>query len=249
MSAEEGTAAAPVEEQKEEQVAAAEAQAEETKTEASAQCDKECCCECECPCKMLCEPFEKSEFFGEMKKLFMWDNVMQSLLAFAVMNVFFLLILYFKFSVFGLVCWVLFFALLAALAYDFQHVLGYFQKKEVPSRFAENKCEVPAKYIDGFFTLVASIVNAFLGVALNAIKIRCVPFSLAMIGVFLVLIFLAGHVCCFCTLYIALLFCFVWFRLYRDQKNAIDELFAKAKNFAKQQIELVKEKINKPKTN
>ena len=246
MSAEEVAAAAPVEDQKtEEEVVAP---VEEPKTEAP-KCTTECCGGCECPCKMLCEPFEKSEFFAEMKELFMWDNLMRSLLAFAVMNVFFLLILYFKFSVFGLVCWVLFFALLAALAYDFQHVLGFFQKKDVPSRFAEMQFEVPAKYIDGFFDLVASLVKAFLGVAVNAITIRCVPYTLAMVGVFLVLIFLAGHVCCFCTLYIALLFCFIWFRLYRDQKQAIDDLFAKAKDFAKKQIELVKEKINKPKTN
>lgn len=247
MSADEVAAVPPVEEPKEE--VAPETVAEENKSEEPAKCTTECCGACECPCKMLCEPFEKSEFFAEMKELFMWDNLMRSLLAFAVMNVFFLLVLYFKFSVFGLVCWALFFALLAALAYDFQHVLGFFQKKEVPSRFAEMKFEVPAKYIDGFFSLVASLVKAFLGVALNAIMIRCVPFSLAMVGVFLVLIFLAGHVCCFCTLYVALLFCFIWFRLYRDQKKAIDDLSAKAKDFAKKQIELVKEKINKPKTN
>jgi len=49
-------------------------------------------------------------------------------------------------------------------------------------------------------------------------------------------------------LYVAILFCFIWFRLYNDHQAKIDELFQKAKDFIQQQIQQLKEKINKPKS-
>jgi len=48
-------------------------------------------------------------------------------------------------------------------------------------------------------------------------------------------------------LYVAILFCFIWFRLYEDHKQAVDDLFAKIKEFVKKQIDQLKEKLNKPK--
>jgi len=48
-------------------------------------------------------------------------------------------------------------------------------------------------------------------------------------------------------LYAAILFCFIWFRLYNDHKQAIDDLFEKVKKMIEEQIQKVKEQINKPK--
>jgi len=49
-------------------------------------------------------------------------------------------------------------------------------------------------------------------------------------------------------LYAGILFCFIWFRLYRDHGDKIDELFAKLKAKVQELIEQVKGKLNKPKT-
>jgi len=48
-------------------------------------------------------------------------------------------------------------------------------------------------------------------------------------------------------LYAAILFSFIWFRLYEDHKEGVDNLFAKIKEFIKKQFEQLKEKLNKPK--
>jgi len=48
-------------------------------------------------------------------------------------------------------------------------------------------------------------------------------------------------------LYVAILFCFIWFRLYRDHKDGVDNFFAKVKEFIQKQFEQLKEKLNKPK--
>jgi len=48
--------------------------------------------------------------------------------------------------------------------------------------------------------------------------------------------------------YALLLFSFIWFRLYNDHKEAVDNLFAKLKAFVKEQFDKLKEMINKPKS-
>jgi len=68
-----------------------------------------------------------------------------------------------------------------------------------------------------------------------------------MLGGFLVLIYLAGHWGFAGMLYAAILFCFIWFRLYNDHQQAVDDLWAKIKDAVNKQIEQLKEKLNKPK--
>jgi len=200
-----------------------------------------------CPCEMITKPFEESEFFGKAKEVFMWKDLMKSLLVFCVVNVFFVLLLCYDFTVIGLFCWIFFFALLAALCFDIMHVIGYFKGEEKPSLLADKNFEFPGEYIDGFFQLVAAIIKAFLAVAVNAVLIRNVVFSLSMVFGFLFIIYLAGHWGVCGILYASILFCFIWFRLYNDHKEAIDNLFQKAKEFLQKQFEQLKEKINKPK--
>jgi len=234
---------APVEEEKpvEEPVQEEEKPAEEEKKPAPA-------CSGECPCEMICKPFEESEFFGEMKAIFLWDDLIKSLAVFCALNVFFVLLLCYDFTVLGLICWVAFFATLAGLGVDIMRVIAYFKGEEAQSNLAGKEVELPAKYIDGFFDLVKSLLKAFLNVCLNAIFVKNVVFSLSMLAGFLVLIYLAGHWGIAGMLYAAILFCFIWFRLYRDHKDAVDNLFAKIKEQVQKLIEQVKEKINKPKS-
>lgn len=204
-------------------------------------------CSGECPCEMIAQPFRDSEFFGKAKEIFMWNDLMKSLAVFVAVNVFFVLLLCYDFTVLGLICWIGFFALIAALIFDIMYVIAYFKGEEAKSNLADKQFAIPGEYIDGFFSLAAAVFKAFLGVCLNAILIRSVPFSLGMLGGFLVLIYLAGHWGICGMLYAAILFCFIWFRLYNDHKDAIDNLFAKAKEFVQKQIEQLKEKLNKPK--
>lgn len=201
-----------------------------------------------CPCEMITKPFQESEFFGKAKEIFMWNDLMTSLLVFCIVNVFFIVLLCYEFTVLGLICWICFFALLAGLIMDIMRVIKFFQGEEAESAIPIKDIPIPAEQIDGFFKLVSAVIQAFLGVCVNAILVRSVPFSLGMIFGFLFLIYLAGHMGICAMLYVAILFCFIWFRLYNDHQAKIDELFQKAKDFIQQQIQQLKEKINKPKS-
>jgi len=205
-------------------------------------------CSGESPCEMIAQPFRDSPFFAKAKEIFMWNDLMVTLACFVVVNVFFVLLLCYEFTVLGLICWIAFFALLAGIGYDIMYIIAYFKGESAESKLAKINFTIPGEYIDGFFKLVGDVVKAFLGVCVNAILIRNIPFSLGMIFGFLFLIYLAGHMGICAMLYVAILFCFVWFRLYNDHQAKIDELFQKAKDFVNQQIEQIKEKINKPKT-
>jgi len=232
----------PVEEEpKAEEPAPEEKPAEEEKPKAASTCSGEC------PCEMICKPFEESEFFGEMKTIFLWDDLIKSLAVFCAVNVFFVLLLCYDFTVLGLICWVAFFATIAALIFDIMRVIAYFQGEQKDSLLAGKKVELPVKYIDGFFDLAKSIFVAFLKICLNAIFVENIVFSLSMLGGFLVLIYLASKWGVAGMLYAGILFCFIWFRLYRDHKDAVDNLFAKLKEQVQKLIDQVKEKINKPK--
>jgi len=223
------------------------AQEEEAPKEEAPKASSGSACSGECPCDMICKPFQESEFFGKAKELFMWTDLMKSLLAFCIFQVFFVLLLCYDFTVIGLVCWVCFFALIAALCFDIQHVIAYFKGEDAKGQLADKNFEVPAEYIDGFFSLVAAVIKALIGVCVNAILIRSVPFSLGMIFGFLFTIYLSAKMGICGMLYAAIFFCFIWFRLYHDKKDTIDGLFQKLKDLINQQIQNIKEKINKPK--
>jgi len=240
---EETPAAEPAPEEPAPEAAAEPEAAEEKKEEKPAAAP----CSGSCPCDMITEPFKKSEFFGKAKEIFMWNDLMVSLGVFCVVNVFFILLICYDFTVVGLICWISLFALLAALCFDIMHVIAYFKGENTPSQLADKNFAVPADYIKGFFELVAGVVEAFLGVCINAILIRSVPFSLGMIFGFLFIIYLAAKMGICGMLYAAILFCFIWFRLYNDHQAKIDELFQKLKDFVNQQIQQLKEKLNKPK--
>jgi len=232
---------APVEEAPAEEPKAEEAPAEEPKKAAPA-------CSGECPCEMISKPFQESKFFGEMKKIFLWkEDIMKSLAVFVVVNVFFLLLLCYDFTVVGLLCWIAFFATIAGLCFDILRVIAYFKNEQAESKLASFSFEVPAEWIDGAFEFFGSLFKAFLGVCVNAILVRNVVFSLSMLGGFLVLIYLATKWGICGMLYAAILFCFIWFRLYEDHKEGIDNLWEKIKDLVKKQFEQLKEKINKPK--
>jgi len=237
---------APVEEPAAEEPAPAEEPAaEEPKEEAPKAAAP--ACSGESPCDMICKPFQESEFFGKAKEIFMWTDLMKTLLAFCVINVFFVLLICYDFTVVGLICWIFFFALLAAICFDIMRIIAFFKGEEAQSQLAGKEFAVPGEYIDGFFNLVSGVVKAFLGVCINAVLLRSIPFSLGMIFGFLFLIYLAGHMGLCGMLYAAILFCFIWFRLYNDHKQAIDDLFEKVKKMIEEQIQKVKEQINKPK--
>jgi len=241
MSEEEvGTAPEPQQEEPQTE----EPQTEEPKAEEP---KKAAACTGDCPCDMILKPFQESKFFDKIKKVFLWDDLMISLAVFCAVNVFFVLLLCYEFTVLGLICWIAFFALIAGLIFDILRVIAYFKGEQAESKLASFNVEVPAEYIDGLFDLFKDMFKAFLGVCINAILVRSVVFSLSMLAGFLVLIYLASRVGICGMLYAAILFCFIWFRLYRDHKEGIDNLWEKIKDFAKKQFEKVKEQINKPK--
>jgi len=233
---------APAEEPKEE-----EAPKEEAPKAAAPSCSGEC------PCKMFTEPFEKSPFFNDMKEIFLWKDLMKSLAVFCAVNVFFVLLLCYDFTVLGLLCWIAFFLTIVGLIIDVQRVIAHFKGEAEPetmfNKFPETvtKVEIPEGPIKGFFELVTSLIIAFLNVCLNAIFVKDICFSLGMLGGFLVLIYLAAKWGVAGMLYAGILFCFIWFRLYQDHKEGIDNLFAKLKEQVNKLIETIKEKINKPK--
>jgi len=233
----------PAEEPPKEEAPAEEAPKEEEKpaaAPASAACG-------ESPCEMIKKPFQDSPFFAKAKEIFMWGDLMKSLAVFCAVNVFFVLLLCYDFTVVGLICWICFFALLAALCFDIMRVIAFFKGENAESQLAGKDIPIPGEYIDGFFKLVGDIVKAFLGVCVNAVLIRSIPFSLGMIFGFLFLIYLAGKMGICAMVYVAILFCFIWFRLYNDHQQAIDDLWEKIKKMVNDQIQKVKEQINKPK--
>jgi len=204
-------------------------------------------CSGECPCEVMKKAFD-GEFFNEMKHIFMWEDLMPSLAVFCGVNIFFLILICYEFTVLGLFCWIAFFLTIAGLCVDIKRVIAYFKGEAEPDSFFKDKnFEVPAKYIDGFFDLVKSVIKGFINIAISAVLVRSVVFSLSMLGGFLFLIYLAGHLGMCGLLYGAILFCFIWFRLYHDKQEAIDNLWAKLKEFVQKQFEQLKEKLNKPK--
>jgi len=250
MSEEGEPAPAPVEEEKVEEPAPEEPAPEEPAPEEKKEEEPKKAapaCSGECPCEMICKPFQESPFFGEMKEIFMWKDLMKSLAVFVAVNIFFVILLCYDFTVLGLICWVAFFATIAGLGFDILRVIAYFKNEEAESKLKDWNFEVPAKYIDGFFEFFGSLVKAFLGVCINAVLVRNVVFSLSMLGGFLVIIYLAAHWGFAGIFYAAILFCFIWFRLYEDHKEGVDNLWAKIKEFVQKQFEQLKEKLNKPK--
>jgi len=250
--AEEGEPApAPVEEEKVEEPAPAEEPvAEEPPKEEEAPKESApapAACDGECPCEMIAKPFKESKFFEGLKEIFMWKDLMKSLAVFCAVNVFFILLICYDFTVLGLICWIAFFALLAFLCIDIMRVIAHFKGEQAESKVPVKEFKVPDEYIDGFFELVTSVIKAFLAVCVNAVLIKNVVFSVSMIFGFLFLIYLAGHMGITGMLYAAILFCFIWFRLYNDHQQAIDDLYAKIKAEIKKQIDQLKEKLNKPK--
>jgi hypothetical protein len=238
---------APVEEPpKEEEPAPAEEKKEEEPKKESAACSGEC------PCEMITKPFKESKFFDDMKKIFMWEDLMTSLAVFVVVNIFFILLLCYDFTVLGLICWIAFFGTLAGICIDIQRVIAHFKEQPEPESMFEKmefikKFEIPEEPIKGFFELATSVIVAFLNVCKNAILVKSVVFSLGMLIGFLVLICLAGKWGICGILYAAILFCFVWFRLYNDHKEGVDKCFAAIKEQIDKLIAKAKEAINKPK--
>jgi len=233
-------AAEPVQEEPAQDAPAAEEPKEEPKAAAPA-------CSGECPCEMIAKPFKDNEFFNDMKKIFMWEDLMPSLAVFVAVNIFFVLLVCYDFTVVGLICWVALFGTIAGLIFDILRVIAYFKGEQAESKLAGFNFEVPAKWIDNAFVFFAALLKAFLGVCINAVLVRNVVFSLGMLGGFLVIIYLAGKWGLAGMLWAATLFCFVWFRLYKDHGDAVDNLWAKIKEFVQKQIDQLKEKINKPK--
>jgi hypothetical protein len=233
-----------VEEPKQEEAPAAEEPKEEAKEEAPKAAPA---CSGECPWEQIAKPFQESPFFAKAKEIFMWNDLMTSLACFVVINIFFVLLVCYDFTVVGLICWIAFFALLAALVFDIMYVIAFFKGEEAKSNLADKNIPLPGEYIDGFFKLVGDVVKAFLGVCINAVLLRSIPFSIGMIFGFLFLIYLAGHMGICGMLYVAILFCFIWFRLYNDHHDKIDELWEKLKSFVKEQYQKVMDNINKPK--
>jgi len=238
---------APVEEppKEEEPAPVEEEKKEEPKKESAA-------CSGECPCEMIIKPFKESKFFDDMKKIFMWEDLMTSLAVFVVVNIFFILLLCYDFTVLGLICWIAFFGTLAGLCVDIQRVIAHFKEQPEPESMFEKmefikKFEIPEDPIKGFFELATSVIVAFLNVCKNAILVKSVVFSLSMLFGFLVLIYLAGKWGICGILYAAILFCFVWFRLYNDHKEGVDKCFAAIKEQIDKLIAKAKEAINKPK--
>lgn len=236
MNQEEQPIEHPVEEQPEQN------QEEEVAAKAAEPaCCGECCCKC--PCKVLCEPFQKSKLFGKLKKLFMWEKPINSAIALGVFTGVFVLIRCFNFTVYGLFFWAMFLGLLAALGMDIQRIIKFFKGVDEPSRLADKKIDVPAEYIDGFFQLVADFVKALCEFAADVVLLRNIQLSLSMVLGSIILIVLAGHVRLITMLYVAIVICFIWFRLYHEQHEKIDKLAAKVVDMAKEQIKKIKEKI------
>jgi len=238
---------APVEEppKEEEPAPVEEEKKEEPKKESAA-------CSGECPCEMITKPFKESKFFEDLKKVFMWEDLMTSLAVFCAVNVFFILLLCYDFTVLGLICWIAFFGTIAGLCIDIQRVIHHFKEEpEGESNFEKmefiKKFEIPEDPIKGFFELATSVIVAFLNVCKNAILVKSVVFSISMLVGFLVLIYLAGKWGICGMLYAGILFCFIWFRLYNDHKEGVDKLFATIKEQVEKLIQKAKEAINKPK--
>jgi len=199
------------------------------------------------PWEMIKKPFEESKFFEDMKHIFMWEDLMVSLAVFCAVNIFFLVLICYEFTTLGLFCWICFFLVIAGLCFDIMRVIAFFKNEDAPSKLAGYNFEVPEKYIDGFFDLVKSLLKTFIAICVNAILVRNIVFSLGMLGGFLFIIYLAGHLGVRGMIYGFILFSFIWFRLYHDKKDMIDDLWEKIKAFVQKQIDQIKEKINKPK--
>jgi len=242
---------APVEEEKKEEEPAP---AEEEKKEEEPKKESAPACSGECPCEMITKPFKESKFFEDMKKIFMWEDLMVSLAVFCAVNVFFVLLLCYDFTVLGLICWIAFFGTLVGLCIDIQRVIHHFKEEpEGESMFEKvmpecvKNFQIPEDPIKGFFELATSVIVAFLNVCKNAIYVKSVVFSISMLVGFLVLIYLAGKWGICGMLYAGILFCFIWFKLYNDHKEGVDKLFATIKEKVQELINKAKEAINKPK--
>jgi hypothetical protein len=252
---------APVEEPQVEEPAApaeepAEAPAEEPAAPAEAPAEapageSKCCGKCnldwESAIKTLKAPFENVEAYQEVHDIFHWTNLINSAIAFVVVNVVFTLCLRYKYNLLTVVFLVAFFALLAALIFDIKRVIAYFKGEKAESLLANFKIPEYEQYLQGFFKFMTGIVKALVALVGDVVLVRDVLLSVCFVPGCLILAFIFQKLDVAWIAYLLVLFFFGWCPLYDHFPEQVNKALAAAKDAISKAISAAKDASNKPK--
>jgi len=244
---------APVEEQKVEEPAPEPEAAPEPAAEPAAEpakCEGGCKCnlDWESAIKALKAPFENVESFQEVHDIFHWTNLINSAIAFVVVNVVATLVLRYKYNLLTVVFLVAFFALLAALIFDIKRVIAYFKEgKKEESQLAKFNIPEYDQYLQGFFKFMTGIIKALVALVGDVVLVRDVLLSVCFVPGCLILAFIFQKLNVAWIAYLLILFFFAWCPLYDHFPEQVDKALAAIKDGISKAIAAAKDASNKPK--
>jgi len=244
---------APVEEQKVEEPAPEPEAAPEPAAEPAAEpakCEGGCKChlDWESAIKALKAPFENVESFQEVHDIFHWTNLINSAIAFVVVNVVATLVLRYKYNLLTVVFLVAFFALLAALIFDIKRVIAYFKEgKKEESQLAKFNIPEYDQYLQGFFKFMTGIIKALVALVGDVVLVRDVLLSVCFVPGCLILAFIFQKLNVAWIAYLLILFFFAWCPLYDHFPEQVDKAIAAIKDGISKAIAAAKDASNKPK--
>jgi hypothetical protein len=241
---------APVEEQQVEEPAPEPEAAPEPAAEPAPKCEGGCKCnlDWESAIKTLKAPFENVESFQEVHDIFHWTNLINSAIAFVVVNVIATLVLRYKYNLLTVVFLVVFFALLAALIFDIKRVIAYFKEgKKEESQLAKFNVPEYDQYLQGFFKFMTGIIKALVALIGDVVLVRDVLLSVCFIPGSLILAFVFQKLNVAWIAYLLILFFFGWCPLYDHFPEQVDKALAAIKDGISKAIAAAKDASNKPK--
>jgi len=195
----------------------------------------------------LKKPFENVEAYNEVHDIFHWVSLMNSAIAFVVVNVVATLVLRYKYNLLTVLFLVAFFALLAALIFDLKRVIAYFKGEKTESQLAKFNVPEYDQYLQGFFKFMTGIIKALVALLGDVVLVRDVLLSICFIPGCLILAFVFQKLDVFWIAYLLIMFFFAWCPLYDHFPEQVDKALAAIKEQIGKAISAAKDAANKPK--
>jgi uncharacterized membrane protein YoaK (UPF0700 family) len=214
---------------------------------AQGSCGGKCNLDWDSAIKALKAPFQNVEAYQEVHDIFHWTNLINSAIAFVVVNVVATLILRYKYNLLSVVFLVAFFALLAALVFDMKRVIAYFKGEKVESQLAKFNIPEYDSYLQGFFKFMTGIVKALVALVGDVVLVRDVLLSVCFIPGCLILAFIFQRLDVAWIAYLLILFFFAWCPLYDHFPEQVDKALAAIKDAISKAVAAAKDASNKPK--
>lgn len=194
--------------------------------------------------------FKEVNLLKQIYDLFLWEDVPTSCYAFVVSNAVFCALVKLKISLPALLCQfsIMSIALSFALGYGSTLICRHLMKNdkmENPTDAFANTVEVPREWITRTTRLVGRAVTEFAEFVKSLIMHKNTENSLKAGGIFLVLGLLSQKYSATALLWLAINFCFIWFPVYKYQRESVDKYYDESLEFAVAHAKTLKEDSTK----